>query len=113
MNAARILPVLAALGMLVAPLAGHAADTTDSSSTHKKHHHHHGHGKKSKNPTADSAAEEQGKSPESAMQNGHRVEPSERIPSTDQVRREQPGTMPPQNGQPAAPVSTPDSSGGQ
>ncbi|NHO31276.1 hypothetical protein [Acetobacter fallax] len=59
-------------------------------------------------PTADSAAKQVGKSPKSATWQGKKVPPSKRLPSSEQVKREQPGTIPPTPGGTATPVTKPD-----
>ncbi|GBR06038.1 hypothetical protein [Acetobacter oeni] len=81
----RFLKLFAVPGVMVALLApAFAQSATDAASNPA--------------PTADSAAKQVGKTPKSAIWHGKKVQPSERLPSSDQVKREQPGTVPPQPG---------------
>lgn len=59
-------------------------------------------------PTAESAAKQVGKPTKSSTWKGKRVQPSDRLPSSDQVKREQPGTMPPTTTGAAPTPMTPD-----
>ncbi|NHN84696.1 hypothetical protein GOB93_08565 [Acetobacter musti] len=92
----RILKLAAIAGVTVTLISPAFAQSTSDSQNAPK-------------PTADSAAQQVGKPSKSSMWHGRKTQPSERLPSTDQVKREQPGTIPPAPGGRAVPVTKPDS----